>query len=36
MKINEKITDTYDVLEDIGSGGTVYKAYHKRLHMYTI
>ena len=38
MKINEKITDTYDVLEEIGSGsgGTVYKAYHKRLHKYVV
>ncbi len=38
MKINERITDTYDVLEEIGSGsgGTVYKAYHKRLHKYVV
>lgn len=34
MKSSDNIMDTYSVLEEIGkgSGGTIYKAYHKRLH----
>ncbi len=34
MKNNDIIKDTYNILEEIGrgSGGTVFKAYHNRLH----
>lgn len=36
--LNNELQDTYQILEEIGSGGggTVFKAYHKRLQKYVV
>ena len=38
METGERFSDTYEILERLGegSGGVVYKAYHKRLRQAVI
>lgn len=38
IQLDEEMQRTYDILEEIGSGGggTIYKAYHKRLQKYVV